>query len=177
MLRNNNSSVGHDFVVPLTVKVVPAQMNLRHLHIWNFDPRRISPVIDFGMNSQPFPGCGSGNQTDDHFQTGEGLPRQFLLMKENRRCSILFHLLVPGGKWLTAIASPVSSASFCNSSFHSRTRDPLLPPPSAAISSCWACGYFSWPIAYHQRRMVSTANDAVSWSTPTPTHPLFCARS
>jgi hypothetical protein len=25
--------------------------------------------------------------------------------------------------------------------------------------------------------MVSTANDAVSWSTPTPTHPLFCARS
>ena len=27
-----------------------------------------------------------------------GLPRQFWVMKENRRCSILFHLLVPGGK-------------------------------------------------------------------------------
>ena len=28
----------------------------------------------------------------------KGLPRQFWLMKENKRCSILFHLLVPGGK-------------------------------------------------------------------------------
>ena len=27
-----------------------------------------------------------------------GCPRQFRLMKENSRCSILFHLLVPGGK-------------------------------------------------------------------------------
>ncbi len=26
-----------------------------------------------------------------------GRPRQFIEMKENRRCSILFHLLVPGG--------------------------------------------------------------------------------
>ncbi len=28
----------------------------------------------------------------------KGLPRQFWLMKESKRCSILFHLLVPGGK-------------------------------------------------------------------------------
>ncbi len=27
-----------------------------------------------------------------------GLPRQFWVMKLNRRCSILFHLLAPGGK-------------------------------------------------------------------------------
>jgi len=27
-----------------------------------------------------------------------GRPRQFLLIKETLRCSILFHLLVPGGK-------------------------------------------------------------------------------
>ena len=27
-----------------------------------------------------------------------GFPRQFIAMCENRRCSILFHLLVPGGK-------------------------------------------------------------------------------
>ena len=30
-----------------------------------------------------------------------GRPRQFWVMKENNRCSILFHLLVPGGKWQT----------------------------------------------------------------------------
>ena len=27
-----------------------------------------------------------------------GVPRQFMAMCENSRCSILFHLLVPGGK-------------------------------------------------------------------------------
>src|SRR5271157_1759000 len=62
-----------------------------------------------------------------------GLPRQFWLMNENRRCSILFHLLVPGGKWQTEISSPVSSANCCNSHLHNRTRAPLLPPESAAI--------------------------------------------
>jgi hypothetical protein len=28
-----------------------------------------------------------------------GVPRQFIAISENRRCSILFHLLVPGEKW------------------------------------------------------------------------------
>jgi hypothetical protein len=42
----------------------------------------------------------------------KGLPRQFWLMKENKRCSILFHLLVPGGKWHTEMCKPVSSANF-----------------------------------------------------------------
>ena len=55
-----------------------------------------------------------------------GLPRQFFVMNEKSRCSILFHLLVPGiqsgaggagrklpgGRWQTLIVSPVSSASF-----------------------------------------------------------------
>jgi len=31
----------------------------------------------------------------------KGLPRQLMLMKEKSGCSILFHLLVPGGKWHT----------------------------------------------------------------------------
>jgi hypothetical protein len=30
-----------------------------------------------------------------------GRPRQFMVIWENSRCSILFHLLVPGGKWQT----------------------------------------------------------------------------
>jgi len=32
-------------------------------------------------------------------------------MNENSRCSILFHLLVPGGKWQTMICRPVPSAA------------------------------------------------------------------
>ena len=32
-----------------------------------------------------------------------GAPSHLILMELNRRCSILFHLLVPGGKWETVI--------------------------------------------------------------------------
>ena len=59
-------------------------------------------------------------------------------MCENSRCSILFHLLVPGGKWQTVTSRPVSSANPWSSTFQSRTRDPLLPPPSAQISNRFA---------------------------------------
>lgn len=54
-------------------------------------------------------------------------------MQENKRCSIFFHLLVPGGKWHTVIERPVRFANRCSSHFHSRTREPLLPPASAVM--------------------------------------------
>ncbi len=46
--------------------------------------------------------------------------------------------------------------------FHSLTRDPLLPPPSAVISKRSAVGYLSPPIEFHQRLTVSTAKVEVS---------------
>ena len=49
-------------------------------------------------------------------------PRQFIEIWENRRCSILFHLLVPGGRWHTVISRPVWSASGASSVFHNRVR-------------------------------------------------------
>ena len=54
-------------------------------------------------------------------------------MKANSRCSILFHLLVPGGRWVTVIFRPVSLAKRCSSRFQSFTLAPLLPPQSAVI--------------------------------------------
>src|SRR6266436_6632441 len=71
----------------------------------------------------------------------KGLPRQFWLMKENNRCSILFHLLVLEGTGPTEMCKPVSFASFCNSSFQSLTREPLLPPESAVISNLAIDGF------------------------------------
>ena len=56
-----------------------------------------------------------------------GRPRQFFVMWENSRCSILFHLLVPGGKWQTVIARP------------DLVGQPLqlhLPQPAAASRCC-----------------------------------------
>jgi hypothetical protein len=60
---------------------------------------------------------------------------QFMLMNENSRCSILFHVLVPGGKWQTEISIPSSFASCCSSTFHSLILGPLLPPASAGMRS------------------------------------------
>src|SRR5208337_3670799 len=50
----------------------------------------------------------------------KGRPLQFILMWLNSRCSILFHLLVPGGRWQTVIHRPVSSTKDCSSYFQSR---------------------------------------------------------
>src|SRR5437899_8534006 len=76
-----------------------------------------------------------------------GRPRQFLVMWQNIRCSILFHLLVPGGKWQTLTRRPDSLANSCRASLHSRLRLPLLPPPSAVSSTRSALGYVGRPIS------------------------------
>ncbi len=57
---------------------------------------------------------------------------------------------------------PSSSDNFCNSSFQSRTREPLLPPPSAMITSSLASLYSGAPIANHHLRIVATAKLAVT---------------
>ena len=69
-----------------------------------------------------------------------GLPRQFMVMWENSRCSILFHLEVPGGKWHAVICRPVCRASAASSCFQARVRLLLEPPESAVISSRRAAG-------------------------------------
>jgi hypothetical protein len=53
----------------------------------------------------------------------------------------------------------------------------LEPPASAVTSSRRAAGYSLLPAAFHQRRMDSTANAAVSWSVPTLTHPALAVTS
>ena len=52
-----------------------------------------------------------------------GRARQVRVMWQNSRCSILFHLLVPGGKWHTLTSRPVSSRE---------DGELVLPPPAAA---------------------------------------------
>src|SRR5207244_4521868 len=81
-----------------------------------------------------------------------GLPLQFIVMNENRRCSILFHFEVPGGKWHTSTSSPVSSTNFCSSIFHRRVRLPFVPPQPAVIVRREAGGERSQPRRPPQRR-------------------------
>src|SRR2546423_14962679 len=97
-------------------------------------------------------------------------------MKEKRRCSILFHLLVPGGRWLTTMSRSSSLASFCSSRFHSRTREPLLPPPSAGVNHPIAVGESAPPrVSPHLRKLFPppAAGDRGSPAIhppPLPTH-------
>jgi hypothetical protein len=93
-----------------------------------------------------------------------------LLMKENSRCSILFHLLVPGGKCDTLSVFPNSFDNSCSLVFHSFTRAPLLPPESAVMYIRSARGYSQAPTSYHHFRMLSTANSAVSALIPSLTN-------
>ena len=57
-----------------------------------------------------------------------GLPRQFIVMWENSRCSTLFHFDVPGRMWQQVISSQVCSARAASPAFHARVRYPLEPP-------------------------------------------------
>ena len=77
-------------------------------------------------------------------------PRQFIVMAENSRCSILFHLEVPGGKWQTVTDGPACSANAASSAFHARVRYPLDPPASAVTSSRDVPGSAAFPALFHQ---------------------------
>src|SRR5258705_3133779 len=98
-------------------------------------------------------------------------------MKEKRRCSILFHLLVPGGRWLTTMSRSSSLASFCSSRFHKRTREPLLPPPSAVINNRVLFGVPPPPGLRHHCGVAVTPKAAAFWAIPALTHPAFAAES
>ena len=71
------------------------------------------------------------------------------------------------------ILCPVWAAKVANSVLNNLVREPFEPPPSAVISNLDASGKAWTPTACHQRRIVSTANAAVSWSVPTLTQPVI----
>src|SRR4029453_1489660 len=68
------------------------------------------------------------------WKSTSGRPRQLMLMYANSRCSILFHLLVPGGRWHTVIGIWSASDKAWRRTFHSRLRLLLVPPSWAGTS-------------------------------------------
>ena len=73
----------------------------------------------------------------------------------------LFDLLVPGGKWLTAIGIPIISQVLELHLPQSHTGS-IAATAVAVISKRSAVGYLSLPIEFHQRLTVSTAKVEVS---------------
>ena len=102
-----------------------------HLGIRDDNALGVLASVELAAHGEAGFGGGRRDQFDDDPVADERLgARQFWLIKEMSRCSILLHLLVPGGRWLTTISRSSSLANFCSSRFHShsRTREPLRNP-------------------------------------------------
>jgi hypothetical protein len=102
-----------------------------------------------------------------------------LLAEPNRRRSILYHLLVPGGRWLTTMTMPSWFAGRYSSRFHKRKRGPLLPPPSATINrwmrklDSWRSGRSGTPAS----RLPSTESTPTCSATRRSINPPDCGRA
>ncbi len=72
-----------------------AALPFRILH---FTTDFILPLFQSGPDFQSAPGGGFPDEADDDLPRGQRPSPQFRLMLENIRCSILVHLLVPGGR-------------------------------------------------------------------------------
>jgi hypothetical protein len=99
-----------------------------------------SGFVQFTSDGQSGAGGGRRNELDDNFVADQRFGAPILADKREQAMLDLIPLAGTGGKWLTTISRPISSASFCSSRFHNRTREPLLPPPSAMTSSLVALG-------------------------------------
>ncbi len=75
-------------------------VKVSHVLVRDDDTLGIGFVVEFTSDGQASCGGRGADQFDDDAiaKLSSGLARQFWVMNENRRCSILFHLLVPGGR-------------------------------------------------------------------------------
>lgn len=80
------------------MEVVAFDVDCVEVGVGDFDAGGIDFGVELTAHLQAVFGRGRGDQLDDRLMRDEGLPRQFIVMNEKRRCSILFHLLVPGGR-------------------------------------------------------------------------------
>ena len=72
-------------------------MDSLELGVCDLDAFLIEPRIHVAFDFQAGVGCRRGDQFDHRRRSVKGRPRQFCVMWQNIRCSILFHLDVPGG--------------------------------------------------------------------------------
>ena len=141
-----------DRIVPRAVEVGSLKPNGLHLDSAPLDAKRIVPSLEGRLDAPPRGSAGTANEADEHLAAQQGLSTPVRGdVATQARFDLCSMVLVPGGRWLTAIRRPVSSASRCSSAFQSRARALLLPPPSAVMSSSWARGYMADPIWRHPR--------------------------
>ena len=75
------------------MEVMAAEVDGLEFGVGDLDAGGIAVWIELAANLEAGIGCGGGDQFDDDLMAG-GLRRQFPVMNENRRCSILFHCVL-----------------------------------------------------------------------------------
>ena len=80
------------------MEIVGLQVDLRQFVVGDYGALGIGLRVQLTADFEPGLGGGCGNQVHDDFVADQRFATPVWLMYENRRCSILFHLLVPGGK-------------------------------------------------------------------------------
>ena len=80
------------------MKVVRIDGAGAHLGRGNDDTGLVPTLVQFGFHTKPRGRLSMTDQFPERFKGHEARPRQFSVRWQNSRCSILFHLLVPGGK-------------------------------------------------------------------------------
>jgi hypothetical protein len=92
------ASSGADDMVPVATEVEAVQRETSQLLIGDLLPLFVGSRVDFSVDAKPLGGrMVLPIRLTTISNVLNGLPRQFSLMWENMRYSILFHLLVPGG--------------------------------------------------------------------------------
>jgi hypothetical protein len=80
------------------MEVVAGEVQRRHLGVADLDALLVDAGIEGALDLQSgFCGRCADQLDDDGEAIGQGRPRQFCVMWQNMRCSILFHFDVPGG--------------------------------------------------------------------------------
>src|SRR5712672_4770312 len=93
-------SLRRDSVVPLAVEFGAFDIDCSHLGVRDDNAAGVLASVEFAAHGEAGFGGGGRDQFDDDPVADERLGAPVLADEEKSRCSILFHLLVPGGRWL-----------------------------------------------------------------------------
>jgi hypothetical protein len=105
--------------------------------IGNLGSFRVFIFIGNTFHGQSFARHGRPDEVYYHGKAYKRFPTPILADERKSRCSILFHLLVPGGKCSTVIFMASLFASFCNfSQFLSVRLQAIAHPPEHRGDAC-----------------------------------------
>jgi len=76
---------------------IAADVEAFHLGLGDLDAFLVDPCVERALNFEPGLGRVAAMSSMMVAWSVSGRPRQFWVMRQNRRCSILFHFDVPGG--------------------------------------------------------------------------------